>query len=424
MLTLLLGRSAMSNAQQPMQFATDPFEPTVTRQESTLLAEAMALATNQPNQAIALLSDKNRPATSPAIDFAIGNLHFQQNQLDEAAAAYEAALVKMPNFRSAIINLGRIFLMQQRTTEAITLYQRLVANGQADAPSLLLLGHALLLEDAPVSAETAYRQVLLLAPDNQEARIGLAKTLILQERYPEALALIGEILQANPINPELWILRSNAYLAMGQQERAARTIEQARRLGVASAEQLAALGDLLINRNQPTDALDAYQAAFKLQAPTPERMLRSIEAFLMIQDETGAQTMIQDAKARASATWSPAQQTQLLRLQAEWAQQRNQIEEAKELCRQIIAQDPLDGRTLLLLANLQQQDGQREKALINAERAARITGFEAEALRLQAQIEVQRERYRDAIPLLEAAQAFEPQPHVARYLDQIRRLAQ
>ena len=55
--------------------------------------------------------------------------------------------------------------------------------------------------------------------------------------------------------------------------------------------------------------------------------------------------------------------------------------------------------------------------------AGRIADKETQALIRQAQIEVGRERYKRAAELLEAAQALKPVPHVARYLEQVRRLA-
>ncbi|AKJ64795.1 tetratricopeptide repeat protein [Kiritimatiella glycovorans] len=405
------------------QHGNDPFEPTVTREESTLLNTAMRVAGTNVTQAIRMLQTKELPEASPALDFAIGNLHFQNERLDEAAAAYKAAIKKLPKFRSAIMNLGRVYLMQERTEDAITLYQQLVSDGQADADILLLLGHALLMENAPVSAESAYRQSLLLRPKHADAMLGMAKALMQQERYAEGLALVGEILQRDPANRELWSLRANAYLSMGKHTKATRTIEKARRLGCADAEMLATLGDLLLNQDQPEDALRAYEAAFTGDTPSIARMLRAIEGFLMVGDGQRASSMI----ARAESNLEPdtesvdeAQQIKLLRLKAELAQQEARFDDAMALCDDVLKLDPLDGRTMLVLAELQQDSGRLEDAAMTCERAARVKGYEADALIRHAQIEVARERYARAASLLEAAQTFENRPHVGRYLEQVR----
>ena len=403
----------------------DPFEPMVTREESALLNTAMRVAGTNVTQAIRMLQTKELPEASPALDFAIGNLHFQNERLDEAAVAYAAALRKLPKFRSAIMNLGRVYLMQERTEDAIKLYQQLVSDGQADADILLLLGHALLMENAPVSSESAYRQSLLLRPKHADAMLGMAKALMQQERYAEGLALVGEILQRDPKNRELWSLRANAYLSMGKHGEAMCTIEKARRLGCADAEMLATLGDLLLNQDQPEDALRVYQAAFAGDTPSVARMLRTIKGFLMVGDAQGATQMIARADAGTSKTgmsYSETQKTALLRLKAELAQQTERFADAMAICKEVLRLDPLDGRTMLVLAELEQDAGRLEDAAIACERAARVKGYEADALVRQAQIEVQRERYSRAASLLEAAQTFEDRPHVGRYLEQVRRM--
>jgi tetratricopeptide (TPR) repeat protein len=420
-------RIAVGDSQYGHDHGPDPFEPTVTRAESTLLNDAMAVATTNNPLALRMLETERSRTASPALDFAVGNLHFQDERLDDAATAYRAALKKLPRFRSAIMNLGRVYLIQERTHDAIELYQGLVTDGQADADILLLLGHALLLEDAPVSAEGAYRQSLLLQPKHSDAMLGLAKALMQQERYAEGLALVGEILAGDPANRELWSLRANAYLSMGSHAEAARAIEKARRLGCADREMLATLGDLLLNRDQPEDALHAYERAFTEGEPSVPRLLRAIEGFLMVADETRAEAMIQRAEAilrKTSQQLDSEARIRLLRLKAEHAQLSGASEKAIRLCEEVLALDPLDGHTMLVLARLQQEGGQLEDAVMTCERAARVPGHEAEALVRQAQIEVARQRYDRAVPLLEAAQTFRDQPHVARYLDQVRRMVQ
>jgi tetratricopeptide (TPR) repeat protein len=421
LLTMAVGGAGVRGAEFS---GGDPFEPTVTREESRLLNEAMELAETNATAAVRLLNEESRETRSPALDFAVGNFYFQADRLDDAASAYRAALEKLPRFRSAIMNLGRVYLLQERTAEAIELYRQLVADGQADADILRLLGHALMIEAAPVSAEAAYRQSLLLDPKEPEALLGLAKALLLQERFAEGLALVSEILRLDPTDGELWSLRANAALSMDRTDEAARVIEQARRLGAADDSMLATLGDLLLNRNQPEDALEAYEEAFGGGDPSFKRLLRAAEGFLSIGNEDGVERMMARAReALGSAEAESEAALDLLRLEAEAARLGGRPDEAAARCEAILDRDPLDGRTLLILADLHAEAGRMEEGVIACERAARIPGFEADALVRQAQIEVERSRYRRAAELLEASLAFEDRPRVARYLEQVRRLA-
>jgi tetratricopeptide (TPR) repeat protein len=288
---------------------------------------------------------------------------------------------------------------------------------------LLLLGHALLMTDAVVSAETAYRQALLLRPRHSETRIGLAKALLRQERYREGQALLAELLQQDPLNRELWSLRTSALLADQQLDLAIQSLEQARRLQQASPEMLATLGDLWLNAEQPADALNAYRQAFETETPSLPRILRAAEGFLIVQDLESAHAMLQKAESLLTASTDPKVRQQLLQRKAEHALQAGDLVTATALLQDIVRKDPLAGGALILLSQVKWQEGHIEQALLGAERAARIDGFEAEGLRLQARIEVSRGHYRQAVPLIEAAQAFEPQEAVARYLEQVKRLA-
>lgn len=421
----LLATSLLNGIAEEDHAAPDPFEPTITREESAFVTRVLAVAETNAVAAATLMTTERPPeADSPALDFALGNLYFQEEDYAAAETAYRAALEKMPRFRAALMNLGRILLLQDRPEETIEVYQQLVSDGQADADILLLLGHALLMEDAPVGAESAYRQALLLRPRDTEIRMGLAKTLLRQERYREGLALIDELLQREPLNRELWSLRTNALLSDQKLEEAVRVIEQARRLNRASPEMLATLGDLWIQADRPEDALQAYEEAFAMDPPSLERMFRAIEGFLLIEDAVRADGMIQRAAELVTADPEPQDELRLLRLQAEVALRQDRTQAAHALLEQVLKRNPLDAQALLTLSDLQNRQGQVEHALLSAERASRISGFEADGLLRRARIEVDRGNYARAVPLLEAAQAFAPSEPVARYLQQVRRLAE
>ena len=411
------GRNALSRRQSK----GGPFEPAVSQREAKILREALTL--EDVSEAIDLIRAGLNKDSSPAMYFALGNLLFQQEELEQATQAYEQAVRIMPHFRDALMNLGRLYLLQDRPEDTIDVYQDLVRDGEANADILLLLGHSMLMTDEPVGAEEAYRQALLLRPRKTEIRIGLAKALLTQERYQEGLGLVEEILLREPLNRELWDLRVNALLSSGEIDKAILTIEQAARLDRASPELLATQGDLWLNSDRPKDAIASYRKAFSVREPSAARMLRALEGFIFVEDSPGANEMIKGLHSVSNDTLEPEQQILFLRLQARLARQRDDLEEAIRLSEALLERDPLDGQTLLLLSELEMATGASDLALLNAERAARLPGFEADALLLQARIEVAQGNYGRAVPLLESAQAFEPKDHVGRYLEQVRRLA-
>jgi tetratricopeptide (TPR) repeat protein len=395
-------------------------EPTVSREEADLIGRIVAMsATNRP-AAIALLEEGRSAKSSAALDFTLGNLHFQDGTHDAAVNAYRDALAKLPTFRAARVNLARLYLLGEKPADALPVLREVATDGQADADTYLLLGHALLLTDALVSAETAYRQCLMLRPGDADALLGLARALLPQDRPRETLALAHELLRRDPMRREWWGLQANALMALDRPEEAARALESARRLDLADAEMLATLGDLHVNAGRAEDALAVYEAAFAGESPSANRMLRAIEGLLMT-GHPGMAVRLRDRLAAIETT--PEQRRTLLRLSGDLALNADDAEGALGYFAALLEDDPLDGRTLLRMAALHREVDRLEDALLFAERAARRPGVQVEALILQARIEVQRERYRSAVGLLEAAQALEPRDQVERYLHQIRRLA-
>ncbi|MDA0577413.1 MAG: tetratricopeptide repeat protein [Verrucomicrobia bacterium] len=405
--------------------AADPFEPSVTRQEAELLEQAMTLAEKDVTAAITQLQTENRVAASPALDYALGNLYVQTNRLTDAEAAYREALRKLPRFRAARNNLARLYLMQERPAAAISAFAELVRDGQGDAETFLLYGHACTLENRLLSAETAYRQALLLQPDGVEARRGLARCLIDQQRYAESSPLVSELLSLAPDDAELWSLQANIHLTQERPTDAVASLETARRLQAVTPDMLATLGDLYLNLAQPADAVAAYTQAFAITNAPVTRQLRAAEGLIQIGEWQAAENLLDQLDARMQRgrhVLTSAEDQQRTRLRADAAYRAGRPDEARTALRELLQRDPLDGAALLTLGDLDRESGRLEEARLSYERAARIRGFEARALVRQAQVEVDRERYAAAVELLQAAQAFEDQPHVARYLDQVRRL--
>ena len=402
---------------------SSPFEPTVTQEEADLLKQATDLLENNRSEAIRLVEEARSGDSSAALDFALGNFYYQGERFNQAAQAYEAALHKLPLFRSALNNLGRVYMLQEDLAKAVETFQVLLRSGQANADMLVLLGHAHLLQDKPVSAEGAYRQALTLQADEPDAARGLIRCLIEQQRTHEVLGMTEELLRNEFYDGELWVLRANAYLMLDRMAEAITAIEVARRLGLANPDLLATLGDLYLNRLQPMDAVEAYEEAFVSDDRSLERMLRASEGLLLVGKLDAAEGILKLARTMDETGQATAQQHQKrLWLEAQIANARGNKERARQRYEALIQDNPLDAQALLALADMEISEGSVQKAKLLFERASRIDGFEARALLKHAQLEVQTERYREAITLLEAAQAFEERPHVARYMEQVRRL--
>jgi len=88
-----------------------------------------------------------------------------------------------------------------------------------------------------------------------------------------------------------------------------------------------------------------------------------------------------------------------------------------------LGKNPTDGEALILVGEYYANKGEREKAEFKYERAAKIEGFEADAMVKHAQLLVQYQKYVQAVELLTKAQKIRPRDSVQRYLEAIERVA-
>ncbi len=400
-------------------------EPVVSEEEMKILREVIELSEKDLGGALKFLEPKITSDCSAALDFALGNLYFQKDELEEAKDSYQKALKKFPGFNRARANLARVLIRQDKIDEAIREFQRILLTGAPKPSTLTLIGYTFLLKNQPVSAETAYRHALLLQPDDTNARLGLVKCLLQQERFREAIKLLEELLEAHPQRQELWSLLANANLALDKPGRAIIALECARALGIASPDALATLGDLYLNCGQAATASAVYKKAFAVERPSMNRLLRAAEGFIMLAQPAGAAALLERARSIEQdnhLTFTPRRRRRLHWLEACYAHLKGDSKTAFRAYEQLLEEDPLNGDALLALGDLHRDAEELEEALIVYERAARVSDKKVEALVRQAQVEIERERYCKAVELLEASQAIKPQPNVARYLDQVRRL--
>jgi len=401
------------------------FEPTVSRQDAELLRRVAEVPPADVAEAIAMLRERVSEPASPALDFALGNLLYQDGRLEEAEHAYLAAVAKLPAFRRALNNLARVYLVQNKPGEAMKVFQELIRDGRGDAQTLQLLGHCLLRLEKPVQAEGAYRQSLVLEPDDLEAMRGLIRALIGQQRNAEVLSLTRELQNNSPYDEELWHLRANAHLALEQPSEAITSLETARLLDLASPDMLVMLGDLHLHGERPRDAVAAYRQAFSIEEPDAMQMLRAVEGLLNIEEMAEAEQLLQ--RIRSSEANHPlafGHERRRARLEGRLAAMQGDFDQAGKRYESVILENPLDGEAMIALAEIRNASGRGDEEKMLLERAARVEGFEAQALVRLAELEVEGGRFQTAVTLLERAQVFKEQPHVTRYLEQVRRIAQ
>jgi len=400
-------------------------EPRVTPDEVKLLESVRPLMADDLPGAEALLIKKMKPDGSAMLDFTLGSIQFQQDRMPDALANYTKAVEKFPSFRRAWRNLGLIHARDGRNDEAITAFTKMIELGGGDGYSYGLLGSVYAAKQDYQAAEAAYRNALLLQPESTDWRLGLTTCAFRQKKYEDAATLLDVLIVRYPDNAKFWLLQANTYLGMKEPFKAAQNLESLDILGKSTVDSLNMLGDIYVSENLMDLAVDAYLRAIDLDPEqSVARSMRSAEALAV----RGALPQAWLVAARMRSVWEArlddAERGRLLKLEARisMADGPGSAETAKVL-EEILALDPLDGEVLMLLGQHYSSANEPDRSMFYYERAESLEKFEVKARIYHARVLVGLGRYADAVPLLRRAQELKPSEDVARYLEQVERIA-
>jgi tetratricopeptide (TPR) repeat protein len=405
--------------------AVSELEPRLTQIEREQLEKIMILMGTDIDAAAAALAAAATPQASAVFDFTLGNVNFQKDRLDQAAACYQGAVTKFPSFRRAHKNLGMVLVRKGRSEEAVRALSRVIELGGGDGLTYGLLGYSYSDIEQYTSAAVAFRNAVLLQPDVLDWKVGLAQCVLKQRQYGEALTLAEELLRAHPDRAEFWLMQASAYLGLGQPLEAAEDYEMLHRMGKATPQMLYTLGDIYVNAGLYDVAVRSYRQAIAARPDQPlDRPIRSIEILAQRNAFGPAADLAATVKEAFADRLDDVDRKKILKLEARIAVAGGgDTAAAVTVLEEIVALDPLDGDALMLLGQHYGRASDPDRALFYYERAQSIEAFEADARVRQAQILVGQSKFREAVPLLRRAQEIKPRDEVAKYLEQVERLA-
>ena len=400
-------------------------EPRIPDIEVEILEKVRPFMADNLPKAEETLRAEIKPDCSATLDFTLGSICFQQDKLEPALECYKRAVEKFPNFRRAYRNIGLINVRLQKYDAAIAAFTRMVELGGADAYSYGLLGfcHASRQDFQP--AEAAYRSALLLQPENTEWRLGLTRCVFKQGKFADAASLLDVLIAAYPEKTDFWMLQTQAFLGLKEPIKAAGNLEALHALGKSNFDTMQTLGDIYVGENLLDLATSAYLRAIQVDPKQPvSRSIRSAEVLASRSAIDSAQQIIAAAQKAAGDAITEDDRRKVLKMKARLAMTSGGGDaETALVLEEIVKLDPLDGEALMLLGQHYARNGEPDKGIFYYERAAGIESFEANAKVRHAQTLVTMGRYADALPLLRRAQEIRPCEDVARYIEQVDRIA-
>lgn len=403
-------------------------EPDLSEEEQIIVKQVLDLlkANGDKDVALDMILTANSPEATAAFDFIAANFYAEKGDLKNAIKFYEQASEKHPSFLRAIRNSAIMKVKEGRFQAAIKDFTKAIELGAKDTTTMGLLGLCYVNTDKYFSAETAYREAIVLDPNVKDWQLGLAKSLLQQQKYEEGISVLEQMLLDDPENDILWSSAANAYLGLEDAETAVAIQEIVDRLGKSTPETLVFMGNIYMSRGLNDLALEYFRRAIeKKPDQDPEVYVNVADTMTARGTYDQAKEMISDIRLNFESKLSDEQKLSMLRLEAQIALASNEGERVIPILEELIERDPLDGQALLLLAEFYSAKGDIDsysRADMYYERAAKVRDWEVRALISHARSNVSRERFGKAIPLLERAQILDPQDHIGRYLDQVRKV--
>ncbi|MDQ8182865.1 tetratricopeptide repeat protein [Pelagicoccus sp. SDUM812005] len=405
-------------------------EPELAEEEQVIVKQVLEQLklTNDKDAALKTILDALalNPDATAAFDFIAANFYAEKGDLKNAIKYYDSAAKKHPSFLRAVRNGAIMKVKEGRFEAALKDFTKAIELGAKDTTTMGLLGLCYVNTGKYFSAETAYREAIVLDPNVKDWQVGLAKSLLQQSKYEEGIAVLEQILVDDPENDILWSSAANAYLGLDDAETAVAIQEIVDRLGKSTPESLVFMGNIYMSRSLNDLALTYFQRAIKMDPKQDPSVYVSVAETMTARGTYDqAKTVIADVRSSFGDQLSDENSLKLLRFEAQIGLATGGGEKVIPILEKLVERDPMDGQALLLLAEFNSSKGTTDgysRADLYFERATKVRAWEVRALISWARSYVSRERFGKAIPLLERVQVIDPQDHIGRYLDQVRKV--
>lgn len=373
-----------------------------------------------------MLESRITRESSAALDFMLGTVRLQMNQLPGAIESYQEAIRKFPNFMRAYKNLGMVYAQSGDFEAAAKMLVKGLELGGGDGLSYGLLGYSYLNQERYASALNAYNLAMTFEPQTKDWKLGKVRCLVELEMRDEAAGLIRELITSDPNNAELYLHQANIALAREQPLAAMADLELVRRMGKGTEASLFLLGDIYVNQGMFGLSLPAYDEALAATAEPVRRfdtVSRALRSLIEHEEWENARRLLAVAEARFGTVLKQEQQLALLNLTAEVELGAHNDARAAETLERIIEVDPMNGRALLLLARFYWKEGDTEEAAFLFNRASGIEAVAANALLQHGRMLVEQKDYHEAAKLLRQSLDLHYESNVADYLRAVEEAA-
>jgi tetratricopeptide (TPR) repeat protein len=345
---------------------------------------------------------------SPALylpDYYLGRLAQKRERRAEAISYFRKSLKKNPNFTPAMAELALIYEQENRFREAESIYRQMIKLQPDSTVPQARLSHILLKTGRKNQAVELLKQMSKSLPNSMDAVqasivVGLA--YIDEGMFKEAAKELEGALAQSPTNDTVKYLLASLMAELGNQDRAARLLEEVRPTSEYFVDSKLLLCTILILQDKREAAFDMLANA-RTQAPTSPQLvlahgslyeeasnfkqareiyLKSIPKFPKIAELTFRLGFVEDKLGNKPACIKAMRQTidmdpnhaeALNYLAYTWAEMDQNLDEALKLALKANFLKPDNGYIVDTVAWIYYRMGDAKKSLPLLERAAKLS---------------------------------------------------
>ncbi|MEP2652493.1 MAG: tetratricopeptide repeat protein [Paraglaciecola sp.] len=384
--------------------------------ESSFAKELQPLLAAQDHKAIEqAFSERDIEQDSAALRQLRGQVLISLKQYSDAEVALKSALQLMPDLALAHRSLSMVYMVSKDYLKARNHLKKSIELGVADAQVYGQLAFVNLQLKQGASAIAGYQYALFLEPDNLQWKQGLLYALINAQAFSQAQALLEGMLMSSPDDAELWLQRGQLALKQGQSLQALSSLESALLLNqdantTTDPNNIVTLAQLHIQSGSAQRAVELLDNNLSLFLATKSNQQDSSRFEVQPIDQI-CQWLVFNQR------WQPLEQ--LLTALASYrkhtssyflsrfdvyrsklALHKGDSMKAEKNLMGSVKADPTNGEALLTLAKLMHSKKRSAQAVQYYVRAQGLAAFKERALLGQAQLEIDRQKYADALRLL------------------------
>jgi len=194
-----------------------------------------------------LLSSPEKCRKSGEIDYMIGGIYADKNELVKMVEFFNIALKKDPSLQKKIKDIkeskwgevfkkGAEFLEKADHAQALKHFETAILIDSSRYEAYLNAGIEAINLNEQEKAALLFEKVYKIAPQNLNVKVGYATILLDQQKFQEAAAVYQEILKLDPKNKEALISLAMCYTRLGENQKSLAIYDTAVVLGLADKD--------------------------------------------------------------------------------------------------------------------------------------------------------------------------------------------